>query len=302
VLSSLPRRYDDRYWYGYAIRPGQAPVFLLLDGGVGGRNGGRNGGDVRAHHVFLEACAILLGAAIEPAAFLGDPYRVRSAAIARAAFLGVVRWRWRGRDAGAGILVRFKLGQAGTDTGEGRGLHQLGVGGGAGARFDGGEVLGLLLLLLVDRLEALGISEGDEGIEARGRPPGVTGRDGGSVGAGRIVGSRRIALASSADGHGRPSRDGAGLIGKPRVDSGAGKDEFRAVKSGAILAGELALAHDAAQRRRGAAGVGRGLVKIEGVGVSVWPLLHGDGPLLLGGRVAGIGARSDGHFYGGLTV
>ncbi len=163
-------------------------ALLFLDDGVAGAggafvgvwNGGRGWGDIWGHHVVLEALAVLLGAALEPAAFLDDPLRGTGAALSRASFrcvlpacailLSVLIRIERGvllaLAAGAGIPVGFKLGEAGTDTGEGRGLHQLGVGDGAGARFDGGEPLGLLLLLcagggLAVRLLALCVGDAD---------------------------------------------------------------------------------------------------------------------------------------------
>jgi len=172
-----------------AVLDGRAGgALLFLDDGVAGaggafvgvRNGGRGWGDILGHHVFLEALAVLLGAALELAAFLDDPLRGTGAAISLASFrcvlpacaillyvlIRIERGVLLALAAGAGIPVRFKLGQAGTDTGEGRGLHQLGVGGGARALFDGGEPQGLLLLLfevhgLAVRLLARALGDAD---------------------------------------------------------------------------------------------------------------------------------------------
>ena len=119
-----------------------APVSLaragLFDGGTGGeivgtRNGSGGWGDILAHNGFLEAFAVLLGAAIGTAALLSDPYRVRAAAIGAgsATFLRVAWFLL-----GLLLLARFKLGDASIE----RGGLLLGSARGAllGLFFDGG--------------------------------------------------------------------------------------------------------------------------------------------------------------------
>ncbi len=151
----------------------------------GGRDEGGGWGDVLAHDGFLEAFAVLLGAPVDAAAFLGDPHGVKVAAIGPASFLGVARFLRLSR-------ALFKRGEAGADTGEGGGQYLLAVVRSARLLFDGGQSL-------FGVVQALGVGEGNKSIELeRGR-----------------VGVRvcSVPVAPIAGGRGGRGRDGSGRGG-----------------------------------------------------------------------------------------
>lgn len=176
---------------------------------IGARNGGERGGgrgwrDILGHDRFLEAfpILILLSTAIGRTSVRGDPHDGTGATIGRASVGGALSIRdvlvgvlirsegsvLLGLAAGTDLLAGFKLGKVDADVGEGGGL---------------------LLLGLLDRSEALGVGEGDQGVEARSRGPGVISAHGGRIGR-RIVGGRGVPVARGVGRRGGPGLEGAG--------------------------------------------------------------------------------------------